>query len=70
MFSNYVWFLIAIMVTLSNVLVSFVAYYYLQSQKKLSKGLVKARDLTFYYSVGMMFILIFSIGFFILFVPV
>jgi hypothetical protein len=68
MAGDYIWFLITIMVTLSNVLVSFVAYYYLQTQKK--RSVEKVRDLAFYYSVGMMFVLISSIILFIFFVQV
>jgi hypothetical protein len=65
----FLWFLITLLVSMSNVIVSTIIYYYLQMHKRLSRNLATVRDITFFYSVGMMFVIIFSIIAFILFVP-
>ena len=64
------WFLITILVSLSNVVMSVVIYWYLEGHRNLGPRMLLARDIAFFYSIGMMFVIIFSVGAFILFIPV
>lgn len=53
--------LATIIVTFSNVILSSYIYIYLSTQKKLSKKMLVLKEITMYYSIGMMVALIASI---------
>ena len=54
MVSSFAWFVWALIVTLSNIVLGIVVFYFLHSQKKLNKHLQMLKYLCAYYSVGMM----------------
>mgnify|MGYP001563343665 CR=1 FL=1 len=58
-----------LLVSLSNIIVSMTIYWRLQG-KKLNSRMLWARDIAFFYTIGMMFVIIFSIGLFVLVTPI
>lgn len=67
--ATFGWFLLTLLVSFSNVVVSVIIYWYLQGHKRLPPKMMLARDIAFFYSIGMMFVIIFSVGFFVLLIP-
>lgn len=54
MVSSFAWFVWALVVTISNIVFSIVVFYFLSSQKKLSRHLNALKYMSLYYAVGMM----------------
>ncbi len=54
MVSSFAWFVWSLIVTISNVVFSIVVFYFLSSQKKLSRHLNVLKYMSLYYAVGMM----------------
>lgn len=52
--------------SLTNVVVSMVIYHFLHEAKSLSPPAMVARDISFFYSVGMFFVVVFTGGLFAL----
>jgi len=67
---NFVWFLITLIVAVSNILLSVFVYFELQRLKIKNKKVHALKELCFYYASGMMIALILSIGLFIATTPV
>jgi uncharacterized membrane protein YidH (DUF202 family) len=70
MLPGFIWFVLALMMSLSSIFVGVVTYYYLQThknKKKFMQQISTARDIVFYYSIGMMFVVIFCIVFLMVF---
>lgn len=61
MLSGYVWFVWALLVTVSNIVLSFVVFYVLQSHRKLNRHLKMLRDVSVYYALGMFVSILFAI---------
>ncbi len=61
MISGYVWFVWALLVTVSNIVLSFVVFYVLQSHRKLNKHLKMLKSVSIYYALGMLISILFAI---------
>ncbi len=61
MISGYVWFVWALLVTVSNIVLSFVVFYVLRSHRKLNKHLKMLKSVSVYYAIGMLVSIIFAI---------
>lgn len=61
---NFIWFVITLMVTLSNILLSVFLYYELQMLKSKNKRMKELKDICMYYATGMMIALILAIALF------
>lgn len=59
MIIGFLWFVWALLVALGSLILSLIMYYFLKSEKKLSKRLIILKDIALYYSIG----LAFAIGF-------
>lgn len=67
---GFLWFVLALMMSLSSIFVGVITYYFLQThknKKKFMNRISTARDIVFYYSIGMMFVVIFCIAFLVIF---
>lgn len=66
MINEFIWFIWALTVTVSNIILSIIVYYFLDTQAKLDSKMTMLKDITFYYSIGMMLSIIWAIMLFIL----
>lgn len=49
----FVWFVITLLVALSNIILSVIVYSFLSVQKKLTKELKLLKDVALFYAIGM-----------------
>lgn len=61
---NFVWFVITLIVTVSNILLSVFMYYELQLMRLKNKKARELQEICLYYAVGMMLALILTISLF------
>ncbi|GEM_PF-4156949 len=66
---NFVWFLITLIVAISNIILSVFIYFELQRLKIKNKKVHSLKEICFYYASGMMIAMILSIGLFIATTP-
>ena len=53
MINPFVWFVLTLLVALSNIVLSVIVYSFLSMQKKLNKDLTMLKHIALLYSVGM-----------------
>jgi len=53
MINPFVWFVLTLLVALSNIILSTIVYTYLSAQKKLNKDLMKLKQIALLYAAGM-----------------
>ncbi|MBI4170999.1 MAG: hypothetical protein HY514_04840 [Candidatus Aenigmarchaeota archaeon] len=68
--TNFVWFVITLIVTLSNILLSVFIYYELQLLRSKNKRVKELKEVCMYYATGMMIALILTLALFSLTFPV
>jgi len=68
--TNFVWFVITLIVTLSNILLSVFIYYELQMLRSKNKRVKELKEICMYYATGMMIALILTVALFALTFPV
>ena len=54
----FVWFVITLLVALSNIILSVIVYSFLSIQKKLTKELKVLKDISLFYAIGMIVALV------------
>jgi hypothetical protein len=60
--SPFVWFVLTLLVALSNIILSVLVYSFLSAQKKLHKDLKLLKEIALLYSVGMTIALVVALG--------
>ncbi len=65
MILEFIWFIWALTITISAIVLAIIVYTFLDSHKKLSTTMSRLRDIAFYYAIGMMFSIIWSVILFI-----
>ncbi len=58
----FVWFVLTLLVTASNIILSLIVYLFLSTQKKLHKNLKLLKEIALFYAIGMILALILSVG--------
>ena len=53
MINSFVWFVLTLLVALSNIILSVLVYSFLSTQKKLNKELNMLKEIALFYAVGM-----------------
>lgn len=62
MASGFMWFVWALIVTMGNILLSVVVFYFLHSQKKLNRHLSALKYVSLYYAIGMAISVFFALA--------
>lgn len=60
MANYFIWFIWALAITITNVIFSFIIYYYL-GKKTTKKRIETVRDMSMLYSLGMLFAILFAV---------
>ncbi len=60
--SPFVWFVLTLLVALSNIIFSLIIYSYLSVHKKLHKDLKLLKEIALLYAVGMTVALVSALG--------
>lgn len=58
----FVWFVLTLLVALSNIILSVIVYSFLSVQKKLNKELKLLKEIALLYAIGMIIALIGALG--------
>lgn len=58
----FVWFVLTLLVALSNIIFSVIAYTWLSLHKKLHKDLKLLKEIALLYSIGMTVALVIALG--------
>lgn len=69
MVDNFLWFVITLIVTMSNIILSIFIYYELQLLRSRNRRVRELKEVCLYYATGMMIALVLTIALFILTVP-
>ena len=54
----FVWFVVTLLVALSNIILSVIVYSFLSVQKKLTKELKVLKEISLFYAIGMIVALV------------